>query len=538
MNTDVQSCARAGDQRKAHGAEQRPVSRRKFLGAIGVGVAAPAVCLMGKAQAQSAVFVIREDRFGRIFPRLPPFAATSPQLAAALTDIGKPEGVMDAKDPLERGPILLITDPTLSVNNPDNTNHTAGTTFMGQFIDHDVTFDLNSRLGEPVAPEASPNSRTPALDLDSVYGGGPIRSPELFGRRSRREPLSGIKFIVEHGGLFEDLPRTPSGTAILGDPRNDEHIILAGLHAAFLLFHNNAVDYVAGNNRRMGPEEIYREARRLTTWHYQWMVLHEFLPLFIGRTLVNDILARGRRFYRPAVGFMPVEFQGACYRFGHSMVRPSYRANLAGDNAGPFFGFIFDPSQEGALDPDDFRGGVRAPRRFIGWQTFFDFGDGNLRNNKRIDTTLSTPLFQLPRSAIPGEGGPNSLPQRNLLRHITWQLPSGQAIAQEMRAPVLSSGDLGELAQYGLNLENSTPLFYYILREAHLLAAGRTLGPVGGRVVGEVLIGLMQLDRNSFLRAQPRWRPTLPNRVGQLTHDFRMVDFLTFAGVAPAQRGQ
>jgi hypothetical protein len=206
--------------------------------------------------------------------------------------------------------------------------------------------------------------------------------------------------------LFEDLSRTPSGTAILGDPRNDEHIILAGLHAAFLMFHNNAVDYVAGNNRRLGPEEIYREARRLTTWHYQWMVLHEFLPLFIGRTLVSDILARGRRFYRPAVGFMPVEFQGACYRFGHSMVRPSYRANLAGDNGGPFFGFIFDPSQEGALDPEDFRGGVRTPRRFIGWQTFFDFGDGNLRNNKRIDTTLSTPLFQLPRSAIPGKADP------------------------------------------------------------------------------------------------------------------------------------
>jgi hypothetical protein len=73
-------------------------------------------------------------------------------------------------------------------------------------------------------------------------------------------------------------------------------------------------------------------------------------------------------------------------------------------------GFIFDPSQEGALDPEDFRGGVRMPRHFIGWQTFFEFGDGNLRNNKRIDTTLSTPLFQLPRSAIPGEGGPTSLP--------------------------------------------------------------------------------------------------------------------------------
>ena len=121
MNTDVQSCARAGDQRETQGAELCPVSRRKFLGAMGVGVAAPAVCLMGKAQAQSAAFVIREDRFGRIFPRLPAFAATSPELAAALTDIGKPEGVMDAKDPLERGPIELITDPALSVNNPDNT---------------------------------------------------------------------------------------------------------------------------------------------------------------------------------------------------------------------------------------------------------------------------------------------------------------------------------------------------------------------------------------------------------------------------------
>ena len=150
-----------------------------------------------------------------------------------------------------QGPVLLITDPALRVNNPDNTTHTAGTTFFGQFVDHDTTFDLNSRLGVPTRPEDSPNSRTPALDLDSVYGGGPVRSPELYGRRNSREPLAGIKFIVENGGLFEDLPRTPSGTAILGDPRNDENVILAGLHAAFLLFHNNAVDYVAERNRRL-----------------------------------------------------------------------------------------------------------------------------------------------------------------------------------------------------------------------------------------------------------------------------------------------
>jgi hypothetical protein len=82
-----------------------------------------------------------------------------------------------------------------------------------------------------------------------------------------------------------------------------------------------------------------------------------------------DAALRQRRFYRPAVGqaFMPVEFQGACYRFGHSMVRPSYRANVAGDNGAAFFGMIFDPAGEGQRDPVDLRGNARAPRRFIGW---------------------------------------------------------------------------------------------------------------------------------------------------------------------------
>ncbi len=302
---------------------------------------------------------------------------------------------MDAKDPLEVGPVRLITEPALSPNNPDSTTQTAGTTFFGQFVDHDVTFDLGSALNIPTRPEDSTNTRSPALDLDSVYGGGPVRSPQLYGRRSSREPLAGIKLRVEHGGLFEDLPRNADGTAILGDPRNDEHVILAGLHAAFLLFHNEAVDYVAARNRRSSTDEIFREAQRLVRWHYQWIIVHEFLPQIIGQPLVNSILQR-RRIYTPSVGFMPVEFQGACYRMGHSMVRPSYRANLAGDNGQAFFAFIFDPSQEGAADPSDLRGGVRTPRRFVGWQTFFDFGDTQVRPNKRLDTSLSTPLFQLP----------------------------------------------------------------------------------------------------------------------------------------------
>src|SRR5688572_13731001 len=454
--------------------DREAVSRRGFLGALGAGAAiAPGVCTMGVAHAQTAPLpVIREDRFGRMFPNLPPFAQPSARLTAALNEIGRPGGMMDARDQLDRGPILLITDPALSVNNPDNPNQTAGVTFFGQFIDHDITFDLGSALGVPTRPEDVRNSRAPALDLDSVYGGGPTLSPQLYGRRTSTNPLGGIKLLIQSSGLFEDLPRNANGTAILGDPRNDEHIILAGLHCAFLLFHNNAVDRVAALNRQWGPDQVFREAQRLTRWHYQWIIVHEYLPAIIGQSLVNDILSRGRRFYTPPVGFMPVEFQSAAFRMGHTQVRPSYRANLAGDNGQPFFGFIFDPSQEGAADPDDFRGGVRAPRRFIGWGTFFNFGDGNVRQNKRLDTKLSTPLFQLPRSAIAGEGGPISLAQRNLLRHVTWSLPSGQAISRALGVPFVQAGDLMDLAPFGLGLENSTPLWFYILREAQVMAQG------------------------------------------------------------------
>jgi hypothetical protein len=101
-------------------------------------------------------------------------------------------------------------------------------------------------------------------------------------------------------------------------------------------------------------------------------------------------LTHRRRVYDTRRGaVIPVEFQAAAYRFGHSMVRPLYRANLAGHGGSPFFGLIFDESQAGKPDPADLRGGARAPRRFVGWQTFFDFGDGEVKPNKRIDTKIS-----------------------------------------------------------------------------------------------------------------------------------------------------
>jgi hypothetical protein len=403
------------------------ISRRTFLRAIGTGgVMASTTSLLtargAHAQVRPRRFVIHEDRFGRIFSEFPPFANPSPALEAALRDIGRPGGILDAKDNLAAGPVALIVDPALSVNNPNNPTHTAGTTFMGQFMDHDMTFDLTSRLGVPAAPEDSPNSRTPALDLDSVYGGGPLVDPDLYvpqgGRRLHHPPT---KFKIESGGLFEDVPRDRNGTAIIADPRNDENLLISGLQVAFLRFHNEAVDLITAHDRQETPDEVFRRARRLSTWHYQWMIVHEFLPLFIGQAMVDDILRHGRRFYRPRVAQIPVEFQGAVYRFGHSLVRPSYRANLAGDNGQPFFGMIFDPAGEGASDPVDLRGGARAPRRFVGWQTFFNFGgiprpggqpgtlEEDVRPNKLIDARISTPLFNLPLGAI-ASGDPLTSP--------------------------------------------------------------------------------------------------------------------------------
>jgi hypothetical protein len=522
------------------------IDRRTFLGAVGTGAVVASVSgLLGArgapAQPQGRPFVLREDRFGRIFPDLPAFATPSPELDAALRDIGKPGGILDAQDNLAAGPAQLILDPALSANNPNNPTHTAGTTFMGQFMDHDMTFDLSSRLGVPTDPSSSANSRTPAFDLDSVYGGGPDADPELYVTQGQR---SGPKLKVGSGGLFEDVPRDATNKAIISDPRNDENVMICGLQAAVLKFHNHAVDVVG----KGAPDEVFDKARRLTTWHYQWIILHEFLPLFVGQAMVDDILQNGRKFYRPDVAQIPVEFQGAAYRFGHSMVRPSYRANLAGDNGQPFFAMIFDPAAEGEADPRDLRGGARAPRRFIGWQTFFNFGaiprptgggtlGDDVRPNKLIDTHLSTPLFNLPLQTIASGTPPTSLAQRNLLRQVTWSMPAGQSIARVMGVPALDKQDLKELRDYHLGLDESTPLWFYVLKEAEVMAGGLHLGPVGGRIVGEVIVGLLQLDRESYLW-QPRWRPTLPTIGGHVTGDFHMIDFLAFAGVDPISRGQ
>ena len=171
-----------------------------------------------------------------------------------------------------------------------------------------------------------------------------------------------------------------------------------------------------------------------------------------------------------------MEFSVAAYRFGHSQVRPSYRANFgtsATDRTLQFFAVIFDHTATGT-DPADLRGGCRAPRRFIDWQTFFDFGGGQVRQNKRIDTKLSSTLFHL--LGQPSDE-PDSLAIRNLVRGLTLEVPSGQRVAAAMQETPLHESDLADLEPFGLH--KRTPLWFYVLREADV--ARRRRAPGAGR---------------------------------------------------------
>ncbi len=454
-----------------------------------------------------------KGKFGRIFPTLPPFAQDTPKVRDALKDIGKKGGIMDANDDLTQSPIDLITNPALQTNNPNSPIMTAGMTFLGQFIDHDITFDPTSSLERQSDPEFIENFRTPSLALDNVYGSGPGASPHLYDQSDGQ----GIKMLLEPIGSQGkesidkfDVPRNSQNTAIIGDPRNDENLIVSQIQVLFLRFHNVMVDSLRVKYPTKSPSVIFNEAQELVRWHYQWILLHEFLPLLCGEDVIKDVLENGRLFYKwHNEPFIPVEFSVAAYRFGHSQIRPSYRANFGIANKPtptPFFADIFDFSVSPSdADPNDLRGGKRSPRRFIDWHTFFNLGDGSTRPNKLIDSKLSSPLFQLP-----GFTDVNSLASRNLLRGLTFSLPSGQRVAHAMSLKPMEADVFQDLKHYKLNFENSTPLWFYILKEAETQQMGIHLGEVGARIVAEVFVGLVEGDNTSFLKQNPFWKPSLP----------------------------
>ena len=401
----------------------------------------------------------------------------------------------------------------------------AGFTYLGQFIDHDITFDPTAKLDAKVDPLAVVNFRTPRLDLDSVYGSGRAVQPFLYDWDS--EPR-GVKLLVgkdqvDKGGKVHkvvDLPRNAQGRALIGDPRNDETAIIAQLHLLFIHFHNVVVDRLRGEGKVRKPDAIFDAAQRLVRWHYQWIVAHEFLPAVVGEAMARDVLPRPKRGAAPKVRrrffdwrrhpFIPVEFSGAAYRFGHSMVRAEYGMKRPAVGAGHTVAIAHPPP----LFPNLAGFTWLSESVVVDWDQFFNLdGAGQFAQpSQKIDTAIVGPLFGLPDEPRRNR----SLPKRNLERGRRLGLPSGQDVAAVMHEPPLTEAELEleKLPNSRKELKRATPLWYYILSETiratdpkGRLEEGRHLGPVGGRIVAEVLAGLLEGDSSSYLHSAPPWEP-------------------------------
>jgi hypothetical protein len=482
----------------------------------------------GAELAPKSVFL--EGRFGRMFRNLPGFVPDKDaltQLAAQMLEPPDPGSAGGAEDEGLDGPIP------------------AGFTYLGQFIDHDITFDPVSSLQRQNDPDGLHDFRTPRFDLDSLYGNGPNNDPFMY------DPaLDGGKtsFLLGQNGNGEaDLPRNElpasaagvaQGRALIGDPRNDENVIVGQLQLLFLRFHNKVVEQLKAEGTTLEGDDLFEEAQRRARWHYQWIVVNDFVRRICGEAVVDDILRGDKDKYVTAAGevelpriflkfykwqrdpFMPVEFSVAAYRFGHSMIRPDYKLNAQTPEI-PIF-----TSGELAEEHQDLRGfRPLASAWTIDWSLFFESGDGtNLQRARVIDTKLSAPLQD-----VPGTNDPHALAARNLRRGAALGLPSGQRVARAMALAPMSDEVLG-ITGISPDFVESAPLWFYVLKEAEV-GGGAQLGPVGGRIVAEVLLGLLKGDPFSYVNVEPTWKPTLGTTEGQFT----MADLINFVqGQQPA----
>lgn len=255
------------------------------------------------------------------------------------------------------------------------------------------------------------------------------------------------------------------------------------------------------------PDELnFIEAQQRVRWLYQWVVVHDFLPTICGAGLVKHLYQRDDdeppdiklHYYRAkTAAYMPVEFAAAAFRFGHSQVRPTYDLNQ-NVTARP----IFAPG-DAVGELDDLRGFRPLPGGWsIHWPLFAALDTASPPQPSRlINSKLSAELFDLP-----GETAPTmqSLAFRNLKRGQSLQLPAGQDVARFLRSPTVYSG-----AELGA--PESTPLWFYLLKESELDNGGERLGPTGARIVAEVLLGLLELDPMSYYNQDRLWEPQPPH---------------------------
>lgn len=389
----------------------------------------------------------------------------------------------------------------------------AGMTFLGQFIDHDITLDATSAIGERIDPAAIRNVRTPALDLDCVYGDGPEASPHLY-----HPDREGFLLFGRHDNPL-DLARTDHGVALIGDPRNDENQIVGQVQGAFITAHNIALTCVMdqhalfaeafeGVSSQMVEEAVapqarpFEAARRLLRLHYHWIVLNDFLPSFVDAGVLAHVRHKIEHGHLPDPfradsPVMPVEFSGAAYRFGHATVRNSYTINATSGPVATFDRRLLGFGRREKANNAELRG-------------LFDYpGNHAFEKARPISRALPSSIFDLPfvhdeirfGSVTVPVADARKLPFRNLLRdRVTFELASGQQMAELVGADPIAAPS--ELRDQGIT---KTPLWYYCLHEAE--SHGGKLGPVGGTIVAGTIMRLMMLDGESLLRSGRGFQP-------------------------------
>ena len=354
--------------------EARGLSRRRFLqgtAAASLGTAATAVGITPAAAEPIAEVSIEphgaelrgldlvlesptsEGRFGYMFKNQPPLAASEDLLSALgqtmeerpvigtnLTDPETGEPVLKS----DGSPVVATKDDNDALGENPSPVLTSGFTFVGQFIDHDITFDTTPLSEQQSDPNATTNFRTPRYDLDAIYGRGRSKDPQLYDPDDKdkflivKRPYSEIRGVPTAPDVVYDVPRDADGKAIMADPRNDQTLILLQLHVALQMFHNKLVDHVRKNlvSALFPGLSVFESARRLARWHYQWMVTHDFLPAIVGKAMAASVYKEvltglpiiNLKYYRTInpLGrpYIPVEFSVAAYRFGHSIARPRY----------------------------------------------------------------------------------------------------------------------------------------------------------------------------------------------------------------------
>ena len=422
--------------------------------------------------------------------------------------------------------IELGKEMTLTAGDESASNLPAGYTFLGQFIDHDLTFNANPELVLGDQPVILKSKRSPSLDLDSVYGFEPEK---IMGTDLGKSIYHGAKLKVgvtdkvtsnlpsTDRPYFHDLPRRDkSALAALIDERNDENLAVAQTHLAFIKFHNAIVDTLPKDD---SPEKLFREARKIVVRHYQRVILDDFLPELLHPRVVEEMQNGGPTHFHLGSSkelFIPLEFAVAAFRIGHSLVRSQYEWNGVFQSTNP------QPQAASLEELFVFTGNEGLKNRWhltsdwiIDWTRFFNFSGFPVKTNEpvskagKIDAVIAGRLGRL--DPIPDEVDETRfLAVRNLLRGLDVGLPTGQDVAKHLGYPLLQRTDFSDLPYHEtlrkFRFDEFTPLWLYILHEAKIHSKGEQLGLVGSRIVAETILTLLQASETKILPPGTKWK--------------------------------